>query len=167
MDRALRATNEDGRINQASRHDNRVDEVVEKETLMTDPKQTAPKARDDDQKVLMDEVAGGHDHRLDLMIVNDGKVGIYDATTGGQQVGGLTYNNDGDRVVLVAVSILPEFRNQGAATKLIRYVLDDLRTQGKKATVLCPIVRTFIDKHAEYQDVVDREHPGVVKVAPR
>jgi predicted GNAT family acetyltransferase len=180
MDRALRATNEDGRIDKASRHDNRVDDVVEKDTLMTDPNQTTAKAQeedgtgadlesplDEDQKVLMDEVAGDRDHRLDLMIVNDGKVGVYAATAGGQQVGGLTYNDAGGRVVLVAVSILPQFRNQGAATKLIRHVLDDLRTQGKKATVLCPIVRTFIDKHAEYQDVVDREHPGVVKVGPR
>jgi predicted GNAT family acetyltransferase len=65
------------------------------------------------------------------------------------------------------VSILPQFRNQGAATTLIQHVLDDLRTQGRTATVLCPIVRTFIDKHAEYQDVVDQEHPGVVRVAPR
>lgn len=122
---------------------------------------------DDDQKVLMDEVAGDHDRPLELIIAKDDKVGIYDATIGGQEVGGLTYNDNGGRVVLVAVSILPQFRKQGAATKLIRHVLDDLRAQGKKATVLCPIVRTFIDKHAEYQDVVDPEHPGVVKVAPR
>jgi predicted GNAT family acetyltransferase len=122
---------------------------------------------DDDQKVLMDEVAGDHDRPLELMIAKDDKVGIYDATIGGQEVGGLTFNENGGRVVLVAVSILPQFRKQGAATKLIRHVLDDLRSQGKKATVLCPIVRTFIDKHAEYQDVVDPEHPGVVKVAPR
>ncbi|MEV0890983.1 GNAT family N-acetyltransferase [Promicromonospora sp. NPDC050262] len=134
---------------------------------MTDPNQAAPIAPDEDQKVLMGEVAGDDGQPLELMITKDDNIGLYDASVGGQQVGGLTYNDDGDRVVLVAVSILPQFRNQGAATKLIRHVLDDLRTQGRKATVLCPIVRTFIDKHAEYQDVVDREHPGVVKVAPR
>jgi predicted GNAT family acetyltransferase len=122
---------------------------------------------DEDQKVLMDEVADGHDQPLELTIARDDEVGVYDATVGSQQVGGLTYNDDGERVVLVAVSILPQFRNQGAATELIRHALDDLRTRGRTATVLCPIVRTFIDKHAEYQDVVDREHPGVVKVAPR
>jgi predicted GNAT family acetyltransferase len=147
---------------------------------MTDPNQAAPASRkttetaadpagplDEDQKVLMGEVADGHDQPLDLTIAKDDTAGIYDATVGGEQVGGLTYNDDGDRVVLVAVSILPQFRNQGAATELIRHVLDDVRAQGRTATVLCPIVRTFIDKHAEYQDVVDRDHPGVVKVAPR
>jgi predicted GNAT family acetyltransferase len=147
---------------------------------MMDPNLGAPTSRDggetgtdpavpldEDQKVLMGEVAENHDQPRELMIVRDDEVGIYDATVGGQQVGGLTYNDDGERVVLVAVSILPQFRNQGAATTLIRYALDDLRAQGRTATVLCPIVRTFIDKHGEYQDIVDREHPGVVKVAPR
>ena len=121
-------------MSKRSRHDNRVDDMVEKGALMTDSNQSTSQAReedetsgdlasplDEDQKVLMDEVAGDRDHRLDLMIVNDGEVGVYDATAGGQQVGGLTYNNDGDRVVLVAVSVLPQFRNQGAATKLIRH----------------------------------------------
>lgn len=147
---------------------------------MTDPNQAAPTTRKDaeastgpagplgeDQKALVDEVADGHDQPLELTIARDDEVGIYDATVGSQQVGGLTYNHAGERVVLVAVSILPQFRNQGAATTLIRHVLDDLRSQGRTATVLCPIVRTFIDKHAEYQDVVDQEHPGVVRVAPR
>jgi predicted GNAT family acetyltransferase len=146
---------------------------------MTDPNQAAPTMRnaeastdpadslDEDQKVLMNEVADGHGLPLQLTITRDDEAGIYDATVGSQQVGGLTYNDDGERVVLVAVSILPQFRNQGAATTLIQHVLDDLLTQGRTATVLCPIVRTFIDKHAEYQDVVDQEHPGVVRVAPR
>ncbi|WP_020013469.1 GNAT family N-acetyltransferase [Promicromonospora sukumoe] len=125
---------------------------------MTDP---------DDQQVLMAEVAVDHDQPLELTIARDDKTGLYDATAGGRQVGGLTFEDDGDRVVLVAVSVLPQFRGQGAATQLIRHVLDDLRGQGRTATVLCPIVRTFIDKHTEYQDVVDRAHPGVVKVAPR
>jgi predicted GNAT family acetyltransferase len=146
---------------------------------MTDPNQAAPTMRnaetstdpadplDEDQKALVNEVADGHDQPLELTIARDDEVGIYDATVGSQQVGGLTFNDAGGRVVLVAVSILPQFRNQGAATTLIRHVLDDLRSQGRTATVLCPIVRTFIDKHSEYQGVVDQEHPGVVRVAPR
>ena len=154
---------------------------------MTDPSQTAPTTPehatadpgadpagpldagplDEEQKVLMGDVAGDHDQPPELMIVKDDKVGVYDATTGGQQAGGLTYNGDGSRVVLVAVSVLPQFRRQGVATQLIRHVLDDLRAQGRTATVLCPIVRTFIDKHPEYQDIVDPDHPGVVKVALR
>lgn len=122
---------------------------------------------DQDQKILIGEVDREIAPGLDLAIVKDEKAGVYDAIAGGQEVGGLIYNVSGDRIVLVSVSVFPQFRNQGAATKIIQHVLDDVRTQGKTATVLCPIVRTYIDNHPEYQDVVDPEHPGVVKVVHR
>lgn len=122
---------------------------------------------DPDQKLLVEEVDGGQDPSLELTVLKDEKAGIYDALAGDREIGGLTYNVAGNRVVLVAVSIFPQFRNQGAATELIRHVLDDVRAEGRTATILCPIVRTFIDNHPEYGDVVDPEHPGVVKVAHR
>lgn len=142
---------------------------------MTEPSATAPQATepdeaaplDQDQQVLVDEIMGDSDRSVELTVVKDEKARVYDATVGDQQVGGLTYSDDGDRIVLIAVSVFPQFRNQGAASKLIRHALDDVRAQGKTATILCPIVRTFIDSHAEYQDVVDPDHPGVVKVARR
>jgi predicted GNAT family acetyltransferase len=62
--------------------------------------------------------------------------------------------------------VFPEFRKQGVATELIRRVLDDVRAQGKTATIMCPIVRTFVEHYPEYADVIDPKHPGVVKVLP-
>jgi hypothetical protein len=32
-------------------------------------------------------------------------------------------------------------------------------------TIICPIVRTFIDNHPEYEDLVDRKRPGVKTAA--
>jgi GNAT superfamily N-acetyltransferase len=61
----------------------------------------------------------------------------------------------------------PEFRKQGIATELIRRVLDDVRAQGKTVTIMCRIVRTFIERNAEYADLIDPEHPGVTKGLPR
>lgn len=180
MDHCLPATNEGVRID--DRTPTRWPQAdLGKDFLMTDSGQSTPTSKDaadgtsrgpavpldDDQRVLMGEVAGDHDQSLGLTVAKDDAAGVYDATVGGHEVGGLTYSDRDGRVVLIAVSILPQFRNQGAATQLIRHVLDDLRAQGKKATILCPIVRTFIDKHIEYEDVVDPDHPGVVKVAPR
>ncbi len=57
--------------------------------------------------------------------------------------------------------VYPQFRKQGVATALIRRVLDTLRTQGKTVTVVCPIVRTFITSHPEYEDLVDAGRPGL------
>ncbi|MEU6325028.1 N-acetyltransferase [Streptomyces sp. NPDC047009] len=49
---------------------------------------------------------------------------------------------------------------QGIAPELIRRVLDDVRTQGKTVTSMCPIVRTFIEHNPEYSELIDPEHPG-------
>ncbi|SCL50096.1 GNAT family N-acetyltransferase [Micromonospora chersina] len=122
-----------------------------------------------DQSVLVDEAIGEpHALALDLHLVNDEKLGIYGAIVGDREVAGLTYNVAGDdRLVLLATSVIPEFRRQGVATELIRQVLDDVRVQGKTVTVMCPIVRGVIDHNPEYADLVDPEHPGAALGHPR
>ncbi|MGV9803983.1 GNAT family N-acetyltransferase [Micromonospora chersina] len=122
-----------------------------------------------DQSVLIDEVIGEpHATALDLHVANDEKLGIYGAIVGDREVAGLPYNVAGDdRLVLLATSVIPEFRKQGIATELIRRVLDDVRVQGKTVTVMCPIVRAFIDHNPEYADLVDPEHPGAAQGHPR
>ncbi|MGW9031540.1 GNAT family N-acetyltransferase [Streptomyces sp. NPDC055722] len=115
-----------------------------------------------DQTVLIDEVIDDpHAPAFDFYVVNDEKTGIYEAIVGDTEIAGLPYNvADDDRLVLLATSVLPEYRRQGIATELIRRVLDDVRTRGKTVTIMCPIVRTFIEHNPEYADLIDPEHPG-------
>ncbi|MFJ8364352.1 GNAT family N-acetyltransferase [Streptomyces sp. NPDC093984] len=116
-----------------------------------------------DQAVLIDEVIDDpHASAFDFYVVNDEKTGIYEAIVGDTEIAGLPYNVAGDdRLVLLATSVLPEYRRQGIATELIRRVLGDVRTRGKTVTIMCPIVRTFIEHNREYADLIDPEHPGV------
>ncbi|GAA0907024.1 GNAT family N-acetyltransferase [Pseudonocardia zijingensis] len=118
-----------------------------------------------DQTVLIDELLDRpHASTSDFEFVNDQQAGIYGATVGGREIAGLSYNDAGDdRLVLLAISVFPEFRNKGIATELIRRVLDDVRAQGKTVTIMCPIVRTFIENNPEYAGLVDSKHPGVTK----
>ncbi|MEV4813588.1 GNAT family N-acetyltransferase [Micromonospora avicenniae] len=118
----------------------------------------------EDQGVLIDEVVGSHTAALDIRVVNDEKLGTYGAIVGDREVAALTYSVTGDnRFVLLGTSVLPEFRKQGVATELIRHVLDDARAQGKTVTILCPIVRTFIEHNPEYAELIDAKHPGVTQ----
>jgi hypothetical protein len=57
----------------------------------------------------------------------------------------------------------PQYREQGVAIELIRRVLDDVRARGITVTILCPIIRTFIEHSPEYRDLIDPEHPGVTR----
>lgn len=101
---------------------------------------------------------------LEFTVVDDEKSGSYKAVAGDREIAGMPYNVAGDdRLVLLATSVFPEFRGRGVATELIRRVLDDVRTQHKTVTVMCPIVHAFIERNPEYADLVDPKHPGVTK----
>lgn len=120
------------------------------------------------QDAFIDERPPCPPPRLDFYLVNDEKSGVYEAIVGDTAIGGLPYTQaGGDRLVLLATSVFPTYRNMGVATELIRRVLDDIRTQGKTVTILCPIVRTFIDKHPGYADLIDPTHPGASKGSSR
>ncbi|SCG44144.1 Predicted acetyltransferase, GNAT superfamily [Micromonospora echinaurantiaca] len=95
----------------------------------------------------------------DLVITNNSARGIYEATIGDRTAAGLVYNEVGSRVILLATSVLPEFRGKGVAARLIGGVLDELRLQGKTATVTCPFATAFVDAHPEYADVLDPAFP--------
>ena len=122
-----------------------------------------------DQAVLIDEVLDDpHARPLDFVVVNDEKTGAYWGIVGDREIAGLPYEVAGDdRLVLLATSVFPEFRKQGVATELSRRVLDDVRAQGKTVTVMCPVVRTFIEHNPEYADLIDPMYPGVTKGSPR
>lgn len=95
----------------------------------------------------------------DLVITDNSERGIYEAAIGGRTAAGLVYSNVGSRVVLLATSVFPEFRGKGVAARLIGGVLDELRMQGKTATVTCPFGAAFVNAHPEYADVLDPAFP--------
>jgi predicted GNAT family acetyltransferase len=118
-----------------------------------------------DQIVLVDELLDNpHAPAFDFEVVNDEEAGIYEAIVADREIAGLPYNvADDDRLELLATSVFPEFRKQGIATELIRRVLDDVRAQGKTITIMCPIVRTFIENNPGYANLIDSKRPGVTK----
>jgi predicted GNAT family acetyltransferase len=122
----------------------------------------------EDQETLIDQVLDTEEKPdFDFNLVNDEENGIYEAFVGDTEIGGITYSLTGDRIVLLAASVFPTFRHQGVATEMTRRVLDDVRAQGKTTTIICPIVRTVIDNHPQYEDLVDLKHPGVKNVGHR
>ncbi|KAB1926835.1 GNAT family N-acetyltransferase [Micromonospora noduli] len=95
----------------------------------------------------------------DFVITNNTASGIYEAAIGGRTAAGLVYSMVGSRVILSATSVFPEFRGKGVASRLIGGVLDELRMQGKTATVTCPFAAAFVGAHPEYADVLDLAFP--------
>ncbi len=116
----------------------------------------------EDQVVLIDEVTDDHSPTITFFVSRNEPISTYEAISGDTVIGGLTYEVAGEnRIVLVATAVFPEYRGQGVATELIRRVLDDIRTRRNTVTVLCPIVRAFLDRNPEYDDLVDPALPGL------
>jgi predicted GNAT family acetyltransferase len=96
-----------------------------------------------------------------IVVTNDATARTYQATLNGEVAGTLIYEVEGSRVVLTHTIVEPSDREHGVGSALVREALDDLRREGKTATVMCPFVTDFITHNPEYADLVDHEHPGV------
>ena len=94
---------------------------------------------------------------INFFVVANEEAHRYEAVSGDTLVGQITYRRAGDVVTLIHTSVYPEFRDQGVATELIRQVLDSIRADGLKVVIECPIVRTFVETHTEYEELVDSD----------
>ncbi|MGI8485822.1 MAG: GNAT family N-acetyltransferase [Thermomicrobiales bacterium] len=86
---------------------------------------------------------------------------MYEILIGDTSIGLLTYRAlRSGRRTLMHTEIDPEYRGRGLAHVLIRGALDDLQRQEATITVFCPAVHAFIERHSEYESLVDTELPG-------
>ena len=62
-----------------------------------------------------------------------------------------------NRIFFNHTEIADGFEGQGLGTKLVQGALDDVRTTGTKIVPLCAYVRGWIERHPEYDDLVDHD----------
>ncbi len=96
----------------------------------------------------------------ELDVLNDAEHGRWIATLGADAIAELPYRFVGGRVALLTTWVDPAYRNNRVATELVSRVLDEIRENGKKITIICPVVGEFIDRNPEYADLIDKVHPG-------
>jgi len=89
----------------------------------------------------MGEVINNRDHhRYELSV--DGHVAA-------------TYYKLADGVItFIHTEVPPELGGKGVGSKLIRGALDQVRADGLKVIAQCPFVKAFIEKHADYADLL-------------
>jgi predicted GNAT family acetyltransferase len=73
---------------------------------------------------------------------------------GGTVAGFIEYSVQDGRVVLPHTEVDPAFEGQGIGSALVRAALDDVRRQGRNAVPVCPFVRSWLDRHPDYADLV-------------
>ncbi|MCY4728096.1 GNAT family N-acetyltransferase [Nocardioides sp. STR2] len=78
----------------------------------------------------------------------------YELRSGDQLVGTIVYRLNGDVIRLIHTEVPEAFSGQGHASTLARSALDDARARGLRVKPDCPYVRSYIEKHPEYADLV-------------
>lgn len=58
------------------------------------------------------------------------------------------------RMIFTHTVVPPELRGRGIAEKLVRAALAEVRAAGRRVVPRCSYVAKFIERHAEYQDLV-------------
>jgi predicted GNAT family acetyltransferase len=122
-----------------------------------------PVAREENNMALiaaLDEPSPIEESSWDLDVQKDEEHSRWIATLGADAIGELSYKFAGNRVVLLTTWVDPAYRNNRVATELISAVLDEIRQTGKKITIICPVVGTFIQRNPQYVDLIDPVHPG-------
>lgn len=79
----------------------------------------------------------------------------YEVRVDGELAGFAEYISMTGLSIFSHTEVFPEFEGQGVGSALARYALNDVRAEGnRQVQPLCPFIKTWIDRHPEYKDLV-------------
>jgi predicted GNAT family acetyltransferase len=81
----------------------------------------------------------------------------------GYGVGLVTYFDEGEHRVFLHTEVRPEYGGRGLAGELVRYALDDVRGSGRRIINFCPYIRSYLEEHHDWDDVLDRPTPAILE----
>ena len=77
----------------------------------------------------------------------------------GDKIAGFTaYRTEGSAHVFTHTEIDPAYEGKGLGSVLVRGALDQVRARGRSALPVCPFVRSFVERHPDYLDLVPAGH---------
>lgn len=93
----------------------------------------------------------------EITVHDDGEHDRYVVEVDGKVAGYTVYHIRGGRHFFVHTEIKLGFGGHGVGSVLARYALDDVKAKGGMIIPICPFIRAFVDKHPEYESLVDHE----------
>lgn len=96
----------------------------------------------------------------ELSIVDNPERRRFEARDGRRLAGWAEYEETAELIVFTHTNVNPEWEGKGVGSTLVRSVLDFAREQGMKVLPLCPFVRTWIERHPDYADLVFHPDSG-------
>lgn len=79
----------------------------------------------------------------------------YEAVVDGQVAGFTQYRLSDGVITFLHTEVDDAYDGQGVGSRLVRGALDDVRrNRSLKVVAECPFVKAYLDRHAEYADLV-------------
>lgn len=91
---------------------------------------------------------------MGVRVDRDDDRGRYEIRVDGQLAGHIEFHREDGLLAVDHTEIDDSFAGQGLGSKLVRGVLDDARERGLSVLPFCPFVRSWIERHPGYLDLV-------------
>ena len=93
----------------------------------------------------------------DVQVTDNPAESRYEARVNGELAGFAAYETADDLITFTHTEVFDVYEGQGVGSALARGALDAVRADGsRKVLPRCPFIRGWIDKHPDYQDLLDR-----------
>ncbi|MBF6593354.1 MAG: N-acetyltransferase [Thermaceae bacterium] len=97
-----------------------------------------------------------------LNLLNNPLAERYEARLADKVVAFAEYRRVTGAIMFTHTQVDQNLEGQGVASQLIRFALDEVRSQNLLVIPMCPFVVAFIQRHpAEYLSLVNPQHRGI------
>jgi predicted GNAT family acetyltransferase len=87
--------------------------------------------------------------------VVDGRAALrFEVYAGERLAGWAAYARKGGVITFTHTEVDPAFEGRGLGSVLVRGALDAARAEGLEVVPVCPFVRSYVERHPEYADLV-------------
>jgi uncharacterized protein len=90
----------------------------------------------------------------ELAVVDNPDGRRFEARLGDRVVGYAEYRPARDRLILVHTEVDPSMEGRGVGSRLATGVFSEIRARGLRATVQCPFMTNWLERHPEHADLV-------------
>lgn len=92
---------------------------------------------------------------MDIAVSDNPATARYEARVGDELAGLAAYRLVGGSTMLIThTEVLPAYEGRGIGGTLVAHALEDARGRGLRVRPLCSFVRSYVDRHPEYQDLM-------------
>jgi len=82
----------------------------------------------------------------------------YELSLDGEVVGFSAYRIRPGLIAFIHTEVDGRLQGRGLGDRLIRFALEDARTRGLAVLPFCPFVKSFIERHREFEELVPESY---------